>query len=275
MRIGLSTYTYTWAVGVSGHDPEHPMRATDLVDRAHQLDVPVVQIADNLPLEDLSEDELERLADHARGLGVDLEVGTRGIAADRVARLLSIARVVGSPIVRVVVDRDGHEPDPDEVVARLAPHADAFRRAGVVLAIENHDRFTASKLAGVVMRLGVDWTGICLDTVNSLGALEGPGVVVETLAPLAVNLHVKDFTIVRVNEQMGFNVRGCAVGDGRLNVPKLVAHVASGSGRVDEMTAVIELWTQVQNTLEATIELEAAWAERSVRNLREVLESAA
>ena len=63
--------------------------------------------------------------------------------------------------------------------------------------------------------------GVCLDTVNSFGALEGPAVVVEALAPLAVNLHVKDFVVTRHSSQMGFTVEGRPAGQGSLDVPWL------------------------------------------------------
>ena len=97
-----------------------------------------------------------------------------------------------------------------------------FERAGVVLAIENHDRFKARTLAGMLERLGSEHVGICLDTVNSFGALEGPEVVVDVLGPWTVNLHVKDFAIFRAGHLMGFTVEGRPAGQGRLDVPWLL-----------------------------------------------------
>ena len=51
MQLGISSYTYTWAVGVPGSMPPKPLSAYDLVDKAFNLGLGVVQIADNLPLE--------------------------------------------------------------------------------------------------------------------------------------------------------------------------------------------------------------------------------
>lgn len=268
MRIGLSTYTYTWAVGVPGHEPATPMSALQLVDRAHALGVPVVQIADNLPLDAMSDQDLDALARHADELGVDIEVGTRGVLPDHIRRYLGIAARLGSTILRVVVDRDGHEPSPDEIVELLGQHEASFREAAIVLAIENHDRLSSAALAEVVGRLGVAWAGICLDTVNSLGALEGPDVVIGTLAPLTVNLHVKDFDIVRSNGNMGFVIEGRAVGEGRLNLPRLLDAVG---GAARDITAVIELWTPWQGTLNDTIERERTWAQQSIDRLQDAL----
>ena len=143
-----------------------------------------------------------------------------------------------------------------------------FRAAGVQLAIENHDRFPASVLAQLVEHLGPDQAGICLDTVNSFGALEGPEVVVDTLAPYTLNLHVKDFTIVRADSLMGFVINGCPAGTGRLNVPWLLDRLAA-AGR--DVNAIVELWTPFGPNLEATIAREREWADESVRRLRQFI----
>jgi sugar phosphate isomerase/epimerase len=271
MRLGLSSFTFPWSIGVPGDEPVRPMGLDDLLDTAVDAGADVLQVADNLPLDALPEGELSAFAGRASAAGVALEVGTRGIAPERVRRHLAIACTVGSPIVRVVVDSAGHHPSPEEVVVLLAPHAPAFRRAGVVLAIENHDRFPVATLRSIVERLGTDWAGICLDTVNSFGALEGPAVVVGTLAPLAVNLHVKDFVVTRYGSQMGFTVEGRAAGQGSLDVPWLFGELVR-AGRAD-LTAVIELWTPRAATLEETVATEQHWARESVAFLRPLVDS--
>jgi len=138
----------------------------------------------------------------------------------------------------------------------------------VRLAIENHDRFSARTLAEMVEQLGPEQVGICLDTVNSFGALEGPQAVVATLAPYALNLHLKDFTIRRVSSQMGFVVAGCPAGRGRLNVPWLLEQLRA-AGR--DVNAIIELWTPLGTSLEETTQQELAWAQESVAYLRQYI----
>jgi sugar phosphate isomerase/epimerase len=268
MRLGLSSYTYTWAVGVPGFPPERPLSAGDLLDRAAHLGVPVVQFADNLPLHSRSTD-IGGLARRARAGGVDIEVGTNGIDSDHLLRYLEIAVAVGSPLLRIVVDTADHHPGAAEVVDRLGALRDQFASAGVTLAIENHDRFPATELAGIVGALGADWTGVVLDTVNSFGALEGPDVVIRTLAPLAVNVHVKDFVITRPAHRMGFTVEGCPAGRGRLDIPALFATIRRYR---PDVTAVLELWTPRQGSLESTIDTERRWAEESVTYLKRLVE---
>ena len=43
MRAGLSSYTYTWAVGVPGYSPHRPLTLVQLLERAASLSVSVVQ----------------------------------------------------------------------------------------------------------------------------------------------------------------------------------------------------------------------------------------
>ena len=150
----------------------------------------------------------------------------------------------------------------------LRPQREAFLRAGVTLAIENHDRFPASVLAGIVRALGTEWVGVCLDTVNSFGALEGPRVVVETLGPLTVNLHVKDFAIFRAGHQMGFTIEGRPAGQGRLDVPWLL-ELLHQQGR--DVNAILELWTPPEAALDNTIAKERRWAEESAAYLRTLI----
>ena len=265
MRLGISSFTFPWAIG--GIDNDHPvsMTAFELLDKAHTYGADVLQIADNLPIGHLSNDELWKLKSAADALGIALEVGTRGIATANIARFLEIAAILGSPILRIVIDTKDHEPTMDEINSLLAPFANQFRNVSIKLAIENHDRLTCEQFNEIIDRLGDDWVGICLDTVNSLGAVEAPNTVVPALAPRAINVHMKDFEIVRSNGQMGFTVQGTALGQGRLDVQSVIAAVG-GSKR--DITSVIELWTPRQSSYEETVALEESWAVQSVKFLR-------
>lgn len=267
MRLGISSYTYTWAVGVAGYQPEQPMTACGILQRAAQLGVKVVQIADNLPLGRLAEHELVELDHTAQELHISLEVGTCGIAPAHLLRYLAIARHLASPILRVVVDTPEHQPSAAEIVAWLRPLETEFTSAGVTLAIENHDRFRAEELRALVTELG-SWVGICLDTVNSFGTLQGPESVVAALGPQTVNLHIKDFIIQRARHKMGFSIEGCSAGQGRLDIPWLLRSLTT-MGR--NPNAILELWTPPEPNLAATLSKEQRWAEESVHYLRSLL----
>jgi sugar phosphate isomerase/epimerase len=265
MRLGIGSYAFAWSIGLQGHAPPYPMRAFDLLEAARQLGVRVVQICDNLPLDALSEKELDRLARRATELSIQIEVGTRGIRPEHLARYLEIAVRLESPLLRVVVDAANHRPAVEEVVATLCPLLPALADARVCLAIENHDRFSARQFAEIVRSLASPAVGICLDTVNSFGALEGPEVVVATLAPWVVNLHLKDFGIRRVDHQMGFLIEGRPAGKGQLNVPWLLNQLRAANR---DFNVILEQWPPPQPLLEDTIALEKAWAQESVAYLR-------
>jgi len=263
MKIGVSSYTWTWAVGIEGHMPEKPLDCFDLVEKAKAHDVGVLQIADNPSLHMMGADEVDRLARTAKKEGIELEVGTRGIEPDHLMTYLDIARRTGSKIVRTITRRI----DADAVswIKEVLPD---FEREGVAIALENHDEHGSADLAGFIDRCGSAALGVCLDTVNSFAALEPPDMVVRTLAPHTLNLHVKDFDVVRVGHQLGFSIEGRAAGKGRLDIPWTVDWLAS-KGR--NPNAILELWTPYAGTVEQTISREDEWAVESLRYLKGVI----
>ena len=261
----MSSYTYPWAVGVAKSMPQQPLTAMGLVAIAAELGVPVVQIADNLPLHALDVEALDALDEAARVASVSIEVGTRGIGADNILRYLALATRLGSGLLRVVLGGPDGEPTPTEAYKFLLPHRARFVDAGLTLAIENHDHHPSADLAALVCRLGEDWVGICLDTVNSFGALEGPEQVVANLSPYVVNVHVKDFVVRRSNHNMGFVIEGAPVGDGQLDVPWLLRQL---EGRT--FSSIIEMWMPPEATVAATVAKQREWAERSVHYLRKL-----
>ncbi|MCC6444684.1 MAG: sugar phosphate isomerase/epimerase [Armatimonadetes bacterium] len=266
MKPGLGSYTFTWAVGVPGFAPDRPMDAFALLEAAARLEAKAVQFCDNLPLSGLPEPELRALRAEADSMGIAVEVGTRGLDPENLRAYLRLAAPFGCPFVRLVIDRPGDEPSPEEALARLRPILPDFARAGVKLAVENHDRFPASVLARLVESLGADRAGVCLDTVNSFGCLEGLEAAIPILAPYTLNLHVKDFILRRMSHQMGFIIEGCPAGQGRLDIPRLLEQLAA-AGK-SEISAVLELWTPPEATLEETIRKERRWAEESMAYLQ-------
>jgi sugar phosphate isomerase/epimerase len=110
-----------------------------------------------------------------------------------------------------------------------------------------------------------DRVGVCLDTANSLGAGEGIESVAAVLAPLTVNLHIKDFGIERVPHGMGFSVAGRPAGAGLLNLPALL-QLLTPFNRCH--SAVLELWTPLEARIEETLAKEARWARQSLDYLK-------
>jgi len=263
MKLGISSYTYSWAVGVPGHKPAIPLDEYGLLDKAHEHGVAVLQIGDNLPLHTFDSARLDRLAQRAAHEGVRLEVGARRLTPERVTEYATIARSVGAKLMRFVIDDADYHPAAPDVTKVLREAAPLLH--GLTLGIENHDRFPAATLRSLIEATGSDNIGICLDTANSLGAGEGIEAVAAVLAPITVNLHIKDYWIERVPHLMGFSVTGRPAGGGMLNLPRLLEQLASHRRC---QTTVLETWPPPEATLEATLAKENSWAEQSMKYLK-------
>ena len=267
MRLGIVSYSYTWAVGVPDNMPLCHMSVFDLINKAFELGVQCVQIADNLPLHDLSSYELKELREHSISKSIGIEVGTRGLQYENVLRYIDIAALLKSPILRVVVDGPGFEPELDEVIQTINNLIPALCKSNIMLAIENHDRFHALEFVQMINETNRDVVGICLDSVNSMGAGEGIIEVVKTLAPFTINLHVKDFSVKRVWHKMGFVIEGMPAGDGMLDIENLFKQIEL-NGKCN--SAILELWTPPEDTLELTIMKEKQWVDKSISYLKKL-----
>jgi sugar phosphate isomerase/epimerase len=236
----------------------------DLIDRAHTYGLDIVQIADNLPVHELSSTELSKLRDHATESGVAIELGTVGFEPEHLLRYLNLARFLGARLVRTLIRTPDGVSDLTHAEECIRSVGDEFCSAGAVLAIENYEQQSCSDLASLVARIDNPFVGICLDTVNSFGALEAPRQVVATLAPHVQNLHIKDFTIRRLPSKMGYEVIGCPAGEGRLEID-WVFNELHREGR--DPSVILEQWTPWTGSIESTVAMEEAWAARSVKFL--------
>ncbi|MCU1257210.1 MAG: Xylose isomerase domain protein barrel, partial [Bryobacterales bacterium] len=231
MRIGIGSWTYGWSVGVKGYPaPAKPLTALDLLSRARDFDIRLVQIADNLPLDRLPESELAELKQRAAEWNIELEIGTTGVVPEHLRRFLQLAQYLGARLVRSLLSDIHSRPDLPQAAASLREVLPAFEEANVCLALENYEEYTSRELAGLVREIDSPSLGVCLDTVNSFGAMETPALVVGELAPFVRSLHLKDFKIARVDSRMGYCVTGCPVGEGMLNIGWLLDELrAAGS----------------------------------------------
>jgi sugar phosphate isomerase/epimerase len=267
MRLGVSSYAFGWAVGVPGREPDVPFTERDLLDFARRHGLGVVQIGDHIPLHAFAPARLEELRDAAAqaGAGIELEIGARGLTEPHLARYIELAGILRARLIRFVIDGPDHKPTAREVIALLRAFRPRLEDGGVTLGLENHDRFPARVLREIVERSESPGVGICLDTANSFGAGEGLAEVLRELAPLTVNLHVKDFTIRRLPYAMGFTMEGRPAGRGMLDVTVLCDALAP-HGRC--RTAVLETWTPPEPDLTTTLAKERAWTEESIAYLK-------
>ena len=264
MKLGIGSYTYMWSIGFERTRPAQPLSAFDLLERARQLGVRVVQFGPNLPLEDV---DLERLGDEAAGADIEVELGATGLTPAHLEAPLAACRRLGAKLLRSVDLYEGPSPSAQELERSCRAVLPLLEASGVRLAIENA-RIPAAAMAEALNAIGSPWLGVTLDTVNSLSIPEGPEHVTRTLARHTLCLHVKDFTVKRIWHMMGFTVEGAAVGKGHLNIPWLLESLREAGA---DPNAILELWVPQQDSLEVTIALEQAWAIESVAYLRTLI----
>lgn len=164
----------------------------------------------------LEEEHLRNVRKHADKRGLEVEVGfgsicptsTRfvkedGTAPEQLRRMLGVAEILGSKIVRCYLgssnERTGELPleaHIENTIASCKAVRDDFLRAGVKIAIENHaGDLQALQLKELIEEAGADYVGALLDAGNAAWTLEDPLHTLETLAPLAVTTGVRDSAI--------------------------------------------------------------------------------
>ncbi|SDH18417.1 sugar phosphate isomerase/epimerase family protein [Agrococcus jejuensis] len=261
-RLGISTYAYTWRMSEL---VERPLTLDELVVDAQRLGLGVLQVCDHPPLEVAPPDELAHLRAHADAHGIALEVGTRGIGADHLLRMLDVAVALGSPVVRSMLTAGDDRPSVDEAVERLLAVADAYADAGVALGLETYEQVPTATLLDVVERVGRPETvGICLDPANPVAGLEHPRDVVERCAAATVNVHVKDFAFTRAPGWVGFTYSGARMGEGALDY----AHLLETVRPVERgLSQIVEHWVTWPGTIDEAVAIEAEWTEHAARVL--------
>ncbi|MCW5559082.1 MAG: sugar phosphate isomerase/epimerase [Verrucomicrobiae bacterium] len=265
MEAGISSFAFGWAVRLR----KPPLDELGLIGFARRHQVRVVQLGDNLPVHRMPEERRAALRQAATTAGIRLELGARGLTEAHLQTYLALCRELDSSLLRFVVDAPGHEPALADLAALLRNTLSALEAAQVTLAVENHDRFPAATLRRLMEDVGGPRVGICLDTANSFGVGEGLDQVVEALAPVTVNLHVKDVTIRRFPHQMGFVIEGCPLGRGQLPIRSLIGRLRGLGYRG---SAILESWWPPGSDDPATIAGELAAAEAGIETLKNWIE---
>lgn len=259
MQLGIGTYTYSWAVAANA------VNELDLIEKAKQSDVHVLQIGDNLPLHLFSRARLQQFMNALKENNIRLEIGARKLTAENLANYIRLAAEMNVGILRFVIDYTDYEPSLHEIIDIIRVNENALKENNTVLAIENHDRMKAAAFAEIIERLNSEYIGICLDTTNSLGAGESIETIIDTLAPYTVNLHIKDFGIARLPHKQGFIIDGRVAGEGMLNVDELLKKLKPYNRC---HTCILEQWVPPEKDAQATIIKEQQWAEKSMKFLK-------
>jgi sugar phosphate isomerase/epimerase len=227
------------------------VKLEDVLEQAAELEAGFVQV--NLHhVRDREVEELRVLAARAGELGLRLLAsgdflgeGRNGdeptVGIGRVHAWLERAIALGSPVLRVVSGfyraelagrPDLIEAERRYVVSVLRGALPAVDAAAVALLLENHSDFTVEEYRSLVTEAGGS-TGVFLDLINPVAALNDPVPVVRALAPLARAGHVKDYVFESIPTDDGYHRRGFSVryrypGEGVADLPLLMATLREG-----------------------------------------------
>jgi sugar phosphate isomerase/epimerase len=220
LRLGLDSYCYRHAAGLWDYQPHEnaPMAVEHFLEKAAELGLDGVQLADARHLDSLEYGYVSELRRKAEALGLYLELGTAGTNPDHLQTMVRAAHVLGSKLVRTFLGKPrptspaGMAEIISEAAGQLGQVLPLCERYGVSLAVENHQDLTTAELLRLMEIVDSQWVGVCLDTGNGLALLDDPMETARAFAPLVKTVHLKDYQVcARAN---GFVLIGCPLGEG-------------------------------------------------------------
>ncbi|MBM7570157.1 sugar phosphate isomerase/epimerase family protein [Aquibacillus albus] len=268
MKLGLGSYIFRYAVGTNTFQPEKPMDAVKLVEKAADMGAELVQFADNLPLDNYDEASLKKVTEVAEQRGITLEAGTAGATEARLLRHLKIAKILGAKLVRIAPHAPDVQPSWDEMLHVIQQVLPQYKEANITIGIENHFMMKSEDLVALVQSIDDSLVGICVDTGNSIAQEEWPYQTVQMLAPYAVSLHLKDYKLDMHPDGIGVNVRGTALGDGRQDIQNTLNTIQKAAGDVN---IVLEQWMPTAKTPLETLQQEEEWIKKGIKHIRSLV----
>jgi sugar phosphate isomerase/epimerase len=233
LKLGLDSYSYRYAAGLWDYLPHEnpPMTVLHFLRKAAELGLDGVHFCDPRHLESLEYGYVTQLREKADALGLYVELGTEGTNPDHLQNMVRAAHVLGSSLVRTFVGKP--RPKTAQAMTELLAAAAAeivavipvCERYGVSLAIENHQDLTTRELLQLLEIVGSKWVGVCFNTGNAMALLEDPVESAELLASAAKSVHLKDHQLAGAAD--GFVLIGCALGDGVVDLPRILELVNS------------------------------------------------
>ncbi len=252
MRIGLAVYGTTFSMGLhsaSGlhHSPNAARRPTinvqQLMDQALAAHVQGVEI----PVSLVEGEDIPSVARAARQRGLFITLATSGYTAGPLRESILLGAQLEAETVRTVVggakiggDRSPlagrWQPFLQDVLTHLKEATASAEKAGVNLAVENHQDLASEELLWLCESIGSTRFGITLDTGNPLATAEEPLDYFRRVAPYVKNVHLKDYCLYLSEE--GYRLVRCPLGQGVIDFPALFKILAKSCPKV---TMSIEL----------------------------------
>ncbi len=243
MRIGLAVYGTMFSMGLHSASTRPRINVQQLMDQALAAQVQGVEI----PVSLLEGENIPSIARTAREQGLFITLATNGYTAESLTEALLLGAQLGAETVRTVVggakiggDRrplaGRWQPFLQNVLTHLKEATATAEKAGVNLAVENHQDLASEELLWLCESIGSTRFGITLDAGNPLATAEEPLDYFQRVAPYVKNVHLKDYCIYLSEE--GYRLVRCPLGQGVIDFPALFTILATSCPNV---TMSIEL----------------------------------
>ena len=121
MKIGITSYAYRWACGTENFSTANPMTPEQLIHKAIELNIDVVQLCDNIKLHKYfnNMNSLNKAKLLAEENNISIEVGAQDTDIDMIKVYLEIAKNLKSKIFRLALDSPGRFLDVKESILIL------------------------------------------------------------------------------------------------------------------------------------------------------------
>ncbi|MFC5449252.1 sugar phosphate isomerase/epimerase family protein [Paenibacillus aestuarii] len=226
MKIGLSVYGTTYAMGIHPKSSRLRITASQLLEQAVEYGLQGIE----LPVSLLEGEDVDALAQAARERDFYIVVASGGYNPKTLAAACETAARLGAPIVRTVVGGAGFggdrrnfagswQPFLHEALTGLKEAVQAAEACGVTLAVENHQDLASEELLWLCEEIGSPHFGITLDTGNPLATAEEPVAFARTIGGHLKHVHLKDYWIYLSEE--GYRLVRCPLGQGSVDFAAL------------------------------------------------------
>jgi len=243
MKIGLCAWSFTGAHQEAGQ-PLNPFVPENLASIAADRGLASIECAPG-PLQQKTPAEQDAfktfLADHQLDIFVD--TGGRNYAED-IAPLrttLETAHQVGARAVRTTIsgvlegDRrqyglDGWKTYLQTLVEPLQSVVPLAEEYGIPVGLENHQDACSWELVWLCEQVDSPALGVTMDVANALAVGETPPAFAQRVMPFLKHVHLKDYTVHPTPS--GYRFKRCALGDGVVDWPAMVALFDQGAPSV-------------------------------------------
>ncbi len=226
MRIGLSVYGTTFSMGIDPASGRSTINPRQLMDQAIAAGIEGVE----LPATLMQGEDTATVAQYAQERGLFITLETSGYDPNELASTIDLGTRLGVGTVRTIVGgaKLGGDRRPlagrwqsflQEILVGLREATAITERAGVNLAVENHQDLASEELLWLCESIGSQRFGITLDTGSTLATAEEPVDFARRVAPYVKNVHLKDYQVYMSDE--GYHLVRCPLGQGVINFPAL------------------------------------------------------